>query len=222
MSTNRDKEGVKEFVSTIEGNDVNLWKVPCWMLSSYGAFLLSELSNQTVPSLWEFYYWSKLSSQIIQILNSMHEGDGFFFYQWLLVQLANSDFWKEPLVSVKILAEAAFVHFNVSWLSPRASKMKWRISYFLIGYSRGKLTQDFLLCSGAKNNFRPHDKFYIDLACPKQIKTSPLAWSITTLQLIRELELKCVPNCFWDCYRRSAPVSCWPIFSEAILKVNLA
>ena len=24
LSTNRDKEGVKEFVSTIEGNDVNL------------------------------------------------------------------------------------------------------------------------------------------------------------------------------------------------------
>ena len=65
LSTNRDKEGVKEFVSTIEGNDVNLWKVQC-----YGAILLSQLSSWTIPSLWEFYFWSKLSSQNIQILHS--------------------------------------------------------------------------------------------------------------------------------------------------------
>ena len=99
------------------------------------------------------------------------------FYQRLLVQLAVVlTFGKHPQFLLRsqwrlhLLCPQLSKHFDVNWLAPRESKMKQRIPCFLTGYSRGKSTQDFLLCSGTKKNFRPHDKFYTDHACPKLIK----------------------------------------------------
>ena len=91
----------------------------CVSLSLYSKFVemtinlrvLSICHNwpaRTFPSNREFYFQSRLSSQISQMLNSMHEGNRF--YQKLLekayfmtkmtgatmVRLASSDFWKAP------------------------------------------------------------------------------------------------------------------------------
>ena len=42
-----------------------------------GAFHVSELAGQTIPVVMRILLLTKLSSQISQILNSMHKGGGF-------------------------------------------------------------------------------------------------------------------------------------------------
>ena len=53
-----------------------------------GTFYLSELRlARPFSSYWKFHFLSKLSSQISQILNSMHEGDDF----------SAKTLWKKPI-----------------------------------------------------------------------------------------------------------------------------
>ena len=42
-----------------------------------GAFHVSELAGQTIPVVMRISLITKLSSQISQVLNNMHKGDGF-------------------------------------------------------------------------------------------------------------------------------------------------
>ena len=156
-----------------------LLKVMMWIYEKFSVTVLSLYSNWAARPFHHYENFTFDQNHPAKTFKSYIvcklKGDGFSS-KTLGPAGRGSDFWKASLVSVKILVEAAFVvstAFKAFWCLLAGSKREQNEaenSLFSNWLLERQVHSGFSALFWHKRNFWPHDKFYTDHACPKQIK----------------------------------------------------